>query len=164
MMFLNDEPGMFRPSLIGLNPVELRCYPFMINLNKYTGSCNTLSPKTYVPKETKDINVKAFNTITNKNEAKAMTANSIVQYVIQIKDSIIKHVNVNVKIIARAKKDYAWNPSTCICDNGKYLKSTSVTECDEIIFAMDIVSTKKTNVTSTSSTNVHNIKVGDCYI
>ena len=26
-----------------------------------------------VPKETKDVNLKAFNTIKNKNEAKAMT-------------------------------------------------------------------------------------------
>ena len=64
---------MVRPTLVDLNPVELKYYPFMIILNKYTGSCNVLSPKVRVPKETKDINVKAFNMITNKNEAKAMT-------------------------------------------------------------------------------------------
>ena len=45
----------------------------MISLNKCTGSCNVLSPKICVPKETKDITVKACNMITNKNEAKAMT-------------------------------------------------------------------------------------------
>ena len=72
-LFLNDEPCMIRPTLIDLNPVELKYYPFMISLNKCTGSCNVLSPKICVPKETKDINVKAFNMITNKNEAKAMT-------------------------------------------------------------------------------------------
>ena len=44
----------------------------MISLNKFTGSFNILSPKICVPKETKDINVKAFNMITNKDEAKAM--------------------------------------------------------------------------------------------
>ena len=33
-----------------------------------------------------------------------VNANSIVQYVIQIKNGIIKHVNVNVKIIVSAKK------------------------------------------------------------
>ena len=61
-------------------------------------------------KETKDINLKAFNMITNKNEAKAMAkhiscdCNSIVQHVIQIKNRIIKHVNANVKIILRAEK------------------------------------------------------------
>ena len=35
-------------------------------------SCNVLSPKLCVPKETKDINVKVFNMKTNKGEAKAM--------------------------------------------------------------------------------------------
>ena len=70
---LNDEPDMISPTLIDLNPVELKYFPFIISLNKCTGSCNVLSPKIYVPKETKDINVKAFNMITNENEAKAMT-------------------------------------------------------------------------------------------
>ena len=64
---------MVRPTLINMNPVELKYYPFMMSLNKCTGSCNVLSPKICVPKETKDINVKAFNMITNKDEAKAMT-------------------------------------------------------------------------------------------
>ena len=46
------------------------------------------------------------------------------------------------------KRDYSWNPSICICENSKYLKSiadTSLIECDEIITVMDIASTKKTN-------------------
>ena len=46
------------------------------------------------------------------------------------------------------KKGYSWNPSTCICEDKRYLKSiadTSVMACDEIISAMDIVSTKMTN-------------------
>ena len=33
-----------------------------------------------------------------------INANSIVQYVIQIKNGTIKHVNVNIKIIVHAKK------------------------------------------------------------
>ena len=33
-----------------------------------------------------------------------LNATSIVQYIIQIKNEIIKHINVNVKIIVRAKK------------------------------------------------------------
>ena len=45
----------------------------MIGLNKSTGSCNVSSPKIYVPKEKKDINVIVFNLIATKNEAKAMT-------------------------------------------------------------------------------------------
>ena len=53
----------------------------------------------------------------------------------------------------------------------------SVTECDEIIIAMDIISTKKTNtivikktnamatsVTSTASISCHSKKIRDCYV
>ena len=50
------------------------------------------------------------------------------------------------------------------CENSKYLKCTSATECDEIISVIDIVSTKKTNAPSTPSINCHSIKVKDCYI
>ena len=64
---------MVRPTVIDMNPNELKYYPFLISLNKCTGSCNVSSPKICVPKETKDINVKAFNMITNKDEAKALT-------------------------------------------------------------------------------------------
>ena len=55
---------MVRHTLINMNPNEIKYYPFMISLSKYTGSCNVLSPKICVPKESKDIDVKAFNMIT----------------------------------------------------------------------------------------------------
>ena len=47
----------------------------MIWLDKYSGSCNSvddLSTKICVPSKTKDISVKVFNMLTNKNEAKAL--------------------------------------------------------------------------------------------
>ena len=53
---LNDEICMVRPTLIDLNPIELKYYPFMISLDK----CNVLSPKICVLKKTKDINVKVL--------------------------------------------------------------------------------------------------------
>ena len=61
---LNDEPCMVRHNLIHLNLGELRYHPFMISLDKCTGSCNSISPKICVPKKTRNINVKVFNTIT----------------------------------------------------------------------------------------------------
>ena len=48
---LNDELCMIRPTIIDLNPVKLKYYPFMISLDKYSGSCNVLSPKRCVPKK-----------------------------------------------------------------------------------------------------------------
>ena len=169
---LNNKPCMVRPTLIDLNPVELKYYSFMISLDKCTRSCNDLPPKICVPKETKDINVKAFNMITNKNEAKAMTEHISCDCKCKFNSTTCnsnqkwnnKTCQCECKNYRTCKKDYSWNPSTCICENSKYLKSTSVNECDEIISVLDIVSIKKTNVTSTSSINYHSIKVKDCYI
>ena len=52
---------MVRPNLIDLNPVELKCYLFMISLNKCSRSCNVLSQKISIPKKTHDMIVKTFN-------------------------------------------------------------------------------------------------------
>ena len=109
---LNGEPCMVRPSLIDLNPGELKYYPLIISLNKCTESCNVLSPKICVPKEAKDIYVKAFNMIANKNEAKTMTEhiscdckckfNSTKCNSYQIKNN--KTWQCECKIIVRAKR------------------------------------------------------------
>ena len=104
-LFLNYDPCMVGPSLINLNHVELKYYPFMISIDKYSRSCNAWYAKISVLKQAKDVNIKAFNIIANKNEAKAMenifhmivNAVSLKQYVIQMKNGITKHVNVNVK-------------------------------------------------------------------
>ena len=44
---------MTRPTFIDLKPVELKYYQFMISLDKFSGSCNVLSTKISVTKETK---------------------------------------------------------------------------------------------------------------
>ena len=54
----NNEPCMIRPFLIDLSPVKLKHYPFMINLDKCSGSCNyfdDLSKKICVSIKTKDV-------------------------------------------------------------------------------------------------------------
>ena len=68
-MSWNDEPCMVRPTVIDLNPVELKDYPFMISVDKCSGSCNVLSlivgvPKTKKKQKTKD--AKLVNMITNE--------------------------------------------------------------------------------------------------
>ena len=42
---VNNEPYMIRPTLVDLNPVELKYYPFIISLDKCTGSCNVFQKK-----------------------------------------------------------------------------------------------------------------------
>ena len=74
------------------------------------------------------------------------------------------------KNYCKFKNSYSWNPSAFIGDNSKYLKSivdTSVIECDEIIFVMDILSTKMTNTIATNESINYSRKVKykfDCYI
>ena len=99
-LFLNDEPCMVRPTVIDWNPAELKHDPFIISLINCSGSCNILSPKRCVPKETKDINVKTFNMIRNKNEAKAMT----------------KHISCK-------NSNQNWNNKTCQCECKNYLSA-----------------------------------------
>ena len=132
---LDDEPCMIRPTLLDLNPVELRYYPFMISLDKYSESCNILLPKICVPKKTKDISVKACNMIAKKNEAKTMTKHISCDCKCKFNSATCnsnqkwnnKTRQCECKSYCTYKKDYSWNPSTCICENSKYLKSNADT-------------------------------------
>ena len=153
-LILDDKPYMIRPTIIDMNHVEVKYYPFMISLNKCTETCVS---NICIPKETNDINVKTFNMITNKDEAKAMTKH--ISYVCKYRFKSTtcnssqkpnnKTCNVNVKIIMNA--------------------NNSVTECDEVIIVMNNISTIRTNtmttnVRSTAPMNCHSKKVRDCYI
>ena len=51
---LNEEPCIIRPTLIDLNRVELKYYPFIISLGKCAGNFNILSSKICVSNETKE--------------------------------------------------------------------------------------------------------------
>ena len=86
-------------------------------------------------------------------------ANSVVQLANQIKNRIIKTCQCECKNYHICKKLYSQNPSTCICENGKYFKSVvddSKIACDEIklLLFMDIVSRKMTNTISTNASKV----------
>ena len=72
----------------------------MINLDRCTGNCNVLSPKLCVPKETKHINVKTFNTIKSKYEAREMK----------------KHISCDCKCkfnSTTCNSNQKWNNKTC---------------------------------------------------
>ena len=133
-----------------------------------------LMSKNMCSKKTKNINVKVFNVITNKNEAKTMA-----KHILCDCKCIFSRTTCNsnqkwnnetcqceCKNYCICKKGYSWNPRTCICQNGKYLTSKMK------LNVMDIASTKLTNTiaanaTSTVSINCHSKKVRytiDCYI
>ena len=99
-----DELCMVWSNLIDLNPIELKYYPFMIILDKFSGNCNIVSPKECVPKKIKDISVKVFDEMKNRNEAKVM----------------IKHISCDWK--------WKFNSKTCN-SNQKCNNKTCQREC-----------------------------------
>ena len=96
-LFLNDGPCMVRSTLIDLFPVELEYFSFMISL--------VFSEAKTVTKY--DCKCK-FNSETSNSNKKYGT---------------IKTCQCECKNYRTCKKEYSWNPSTCICENSKYLKS-----------------------------------------
>ena len=110
---------MVRPTFIDMNPVELKYYPFRNSLSECTGSCNALPSKRYVSKEKKDINVKSFNMITNKNEANTMAEHLSCDCKCKFNSTTcnsnqewnIKSYQCGYKNYCKCKKDHSWNPS-----------------------------------------------------
>ena len=89
-----------------------------------------------------------------------MIITSIVQHIIQIKNGIMKHVN-DSKIYCQCKKDYIWNPSTCICENDKYFKSIGVQwnyKCYSV--STNVTNNILINITRTVSINFDHKKIG----
>ena len=96
--------------------------------------------------------VKVFKMITNKDEAKTMTeyisCSCKCKFNSATCNSKQKWNNKTCKNY-KCEKHYSWNPSTCICNNSKYLKSVAdilVTECNEIIIVMNNLTTKKRQI------------------
>ena len=114
----------------------------------------------------------------NKDEAKAMTEHISCDFKFNGTTCNSKQkwnsktYQCECKNHRKCKTGYSGNPRTCICENSKYFKSvadTSVTECDEIVIFMYIISIKRTNtiatyITSNPSINCRSKKVRDCYI
>ena len=114
-LFLNDELCLVRPTLINMNPNELKYYPY-----------NVISPKIWLPKDTKYIYVKAFSMIIDNIEAKAMTENISCDCKCKFNSTEFnsnqkwnnKTCHCECKNYRTCKNNYNWNPSTCICENG----------------------------------------------
>ena len=104
----------------------------------------------------KNINFKVFNLVSNKNEAKAIAKHISCDFKWKFNSTTCnsnqkwnnKRFQCECKNYRKSKKDYNWNPSTCTCENRKYLRSiadNSVIACDEFIHVMDILLTKIAN-------------------
>ena len=64
---------MVTPTFIDLNPDELHYYPFIISMNRFNGSWNTVEypfGRMCVSNKMEDMSVKVLNTIKGINESK----------------------------------------------------------------------------------------------
>ena len=76
----------------------------------------------YVSKETKNIKVKIFNMITNKNKVKTMTKHISRECKCKFNSTTCnsnqkwdnKTCQCECKNYRKCKNDYSWNPTTCI--------------------------------------------------
>ena len=92
---LNDESCMVRPNLI-VHP----CFNII-----------------------QDINIKVFSVITNNNEVKTMAKHISCDYKYKFNSTTChsnqkwndKTCQCECKKFRKCKRDYSWNPSTCIC-------------------------------------------------
>ena len=80
---LSNQKCMTRPSVVNSHPneyyQELNYYPFVVNLDRCAGSCNTLgdlSNKVDVPNETEALDLHVFNMLTVINESRTLTKNT----------------------------------------------------------------------------------------
>ena len=145
--WVSNQQCKTQPTLISLSPNEytqgIHYYPFAINLDRFFGSCNTVSElfnRVHVPNKTEDLNLSVFNMITGINESKKLTKH--ISCKCKCKFDGIKCNDrcrcecKNPKEHNSCEKDYIWNPAIRSCKNGKYLGNIthdSVATCDEFI-------------------------------
>ena len=96
----------------------------------------------FVPIETEDLNLGEFNMIKGINESRTLTKHISCECKCKYDGTNCNSDQwwnndkrqCECKKIHVCEKDYAWNPATCNCENGKYLASImSKIICDEII-------------------------------
>ena len=129
--------NMIQQTIIYVYPNEytegLYYYPFVVNLDKFTGSCNTLnylSNKACVPNKPEDLNLNVVNMIPGINESEILT----------------KHVSCEWKYMFDGRKcnsNQKWNNNKCWCE-GKNPNKHLV--CETTIFEIRLYIVAKTSV------------------
>ena len=142
---------------------EFNYYPFAVKLDKCVGSCNTLnefSNKVCVTNKIEHLNLSLFNMIQGINEPKNNKHTSyeykciylMEENGIQINGGIMTNVDVSCEKVC--DKDYIWNPSTYICENGTNLASI----LDDLAITFDEYIQSCNKETKTITTNFNENK------
>ena len=149
-VFLSNQKWVIQPTLINLHPnqysQEFQYYQFSVKLDRCIESCNTLNYLSYkvcIANKTGELNLSIFKIITGINESKVLTKDISCEFICKFDGKNVNQVNSGITIYADVsvkkyicEKSYVWNPSTCICENRKYLESImddSKINCDKVI-------------------------------
>ena len=136
---INNQECRIRPEITNINSNEPTFYPYSIELNKCSGSCNNINDphaKFCVPDSVKNINVKVFNLMSRTNETRQVKSCKTCKCKCRLDASICNNKQIwnNDKCSCECKelvgkgmcdKGFIWNPSNCefecdkLCDVGE---------------------------------------------
>ena len=130
---------MPRPKILDVNEGvgEALFYPYNVQVNKCSGSCNTLDnpiPKLCVPNVIKRVNVQVYNFLMRLNETRNVLWHESCKCVCKLNSSICINKQICNSDTARCDcnedfagiscaKGYTWNPSICECQCDMWCKA-----------------------------------------
>ena len=135
-----NQKCMPRPEILNVNEGigEALFYPYNVQVNKCSGSCDTLDnpmSKICVPKIIKNVNMKVFNFFMRLNETRNVLWHESCKCVCRLNSAVCNSkqiwnsdtcrcdCNEDFAGIISCDKGYTWNPSTCKCQCDKWCKT-----------------------------------------
>ena len=134
-----NKKCMPRPKILDVNEGvgETLFYPYNVQVNKCSGSCNTLDnliEKLCVPNVIKGLNIKVYNFLTMLNEIRNLLWHESCKCVCKLNSSVCNKkqiwnsntcrcdCNEDLAGMINCAKGYTWNPSTCECQCDTWCK------------------------------------------
>ena len=180
-----NQKCMPRPKILDVNEGvgEALFYPYNVQVNKCSGSCNTLDnliEKLRVPNIIKGLNMKVYNILTMLNETRTVLWHESCKCVCKLNSSVCNNkqiynsntcrcdCNEDFSGIINCAKGYTWNPSTCECQcdmwckPGQYLDHKNCVFKNKLIGRVIVECTSIINETMTN--NKDNITNNNTYL
>ena len=137
----NNLESIIRQQMININSNEPSFFPYSVEVNKCSGSCNDINDpyvKLCVPDAIKIINVKVFNLVSRSNEKRHIEWHKTCKCKCRLHASVCNNKQCWNKDKCRSEckelidkgrcdKGFIWNPGICdckcdkSCDIGEYL-------------------------------------------
>ena len=133
---MKNQECKIKTKITNINNNEHWFYPYNIEVNKCSGSCNNINDpysKLCVPDVVKNINVKVFNLMSRTNETRPIEWHKTCKCKCRLDASVCSNKDkcrCNCKELidnGRCNKGFIWNLSNCececdkLCDVGEYL-------------------------------------------